>query len=218
MDMVKNLLTAQNFSMPAGYVTEEGISYLVRVGDKPVTLEELTALPLMDLHMDGVPTITLGDVADVFFTDNSAEIYTNVNGSPGCMLSIQKQTGYSTGAVSDLLLKRFSELMEADGNLAVITLMDQGVYRSGNGFYRKQYFAGRPAGSGDPADIPERSAADYGGGFFHPRQSGDCHRVYVFQRSDIKYYFSVRPGAGYRYAGGQFHRGNRKYLSNAERG
>lgn len=128
VDMIKNLLTAQNFSMPAGYVTEEGISYLVRVGDKPVTLEELTALPLMDLHMDGVPVITLGDVADVFFTDNSAEIYTNVNGSPGCMLSIQKQTGYSTGAVSDLLLERFSDMMKADENLTVITLMDQGVY------------------------------------------------------------------------------------------
>lgn len=128
VDMIKNLLTAQNFSMPAGYVTEEGISYLVRVGDKPVTLEELTALPLMDLHMDGVPVITLGDVADVFFTDNSAEIYTNVNGSPGCMLSIQKQTGYSTGAVSDLLLERFSDMMVADENLSVITLMDQGVY------------------------------------------------------------------------------------------
>lgn len=128
VDMIKNLLTAQNFSMPGGYVTEEGIDYLVRVGDKPTTLEELKALPLMDLHMDGVPVITLEDVADVFFTDNMEEIYTNVNGSPGCMLSIQKQTGYSTGAVSDLLLKRFSDMMNADTDLHVITLMDQGIY------------------------------------------------------------------------------------------
>ncbi len=128
VDMIKNLLTAQNFSMPGGYVTEEGIDYLVRVGDKPTTLEELKALPLMDLHMDGVPVITLEDVADVFFTDNLGEIYTNVNGSPGCMLSIQKQTGYSTGAVSDLLLERFSDMMKADTSLHVITLMDQGVY------------------------------------------------------------------------------------------
>lgn len=128
VDMIKNLLVAQNFSMPGGYVTEDGIDYLVRVGDKPVTLEELQALPLMDLHMDGVPVITLGDVADVFFTDNLEDIYTNVNGSPGCMLSIQKQTGYSTGAVSDLLLERFGKMMEADESLNVITLMDQGVY------------------------------------------------------------------------------------------
>lgn len=128
VDMIKNLLTAQNFSMPAGYVTEAGVDYLVRVGDKPATLEELQALPLMDLHMDGVPVITLGDVADVFYTDNSAEIYTNVNGSPGCMLSIQKQTGYSTGEVSDLLKEKFANMMEADEDLTVITLMDQGIY------------------------------------------------------------------------------------------
>lgn len=128
VDMIKSLLTAQNFSMPAGYVTEEGIDYLVRVGDKPATLEELETLPLMDLHMDGVPVITLGDVADVFYTDNSAEIYTNVNGSPGCMLSIQKQTGYSTGEVSDLLKEKFADMMEADEDLTVITLMDQGIY------------------------------------------------------------------------------------------
>lgn len=127
-DLVKNLLTAQNFSMPAGYVTEEGIDYLVRVGDKPADVEELKALPLLDLHMDGVPTVTLGDVADVFYTDNSKDIYTNVNGSAGVMLTIQKQTGYSTGEVSDRLADRFGELTENNEGLSLITLMDQGVY------------------------------------------------------------------------------------------
>ena len=106
VDTVKNLLVAQNFAMPAGYVTEEGIDYMVRVGDKPSTVEELRAMPLMDLHMENVPVITLGDVADVFYTDNSAEIYTNVDGSVGVMLTIQKQTGYSTGEVSDLLAEQ----------------------------------------------------------------------------------------------------------------
>ncbi len=128
VDTVKGLLVAQNFSMPAGYVTEEGVDYLVRVGDKPSTVEQLQAMPLMDLHMDGVPVITLGDVADVFYTDNSDAIYTNVNGSAGVMLSIQKQTGYSTGEVSDLLLERFAQMMEQDEKLNMITLMDQGVY------------------------------------------------------------------------------------------
>lgn len=128
VDTIKQLLTAQNFSMPAGYVTEEGIDYLVRVGDKPATVEELKALPLMDLHMDGVPVITLGDVADVFYTDNSDAIYTNVNGSAGVMLTLQKQTGYSTGEVSDRLTERFEELMAQNDKLTIITLMDQGIY------------------------------------------------------------------------------------------
>lgn len=128
VDTVKSLLTAQNFSMPAGYVTEDGIDYMVRVGDKPATVEELEALPLMDLHMDGVSVITLGDVADVFYTDNSDEIYTNVNGSAGVMLTIQKQTGYSTGEVSDLLKERFGQMMEENPELTMLTLMDQGIY------------------------------------------------------------------------------------------
>ncbi len=128
VDTIKGLLTAQNFSMPAGYVTEDGVDYLVRVGDKPDDIEELKKLPLMDLHMDGVPVITLADVADVFYTDNSATTYTNVNGSVGCMLTIQKQTGYSTGEVSDLLGERFKELMETEEGLTIITLMDQGIF------------------------------------------------------------------------------------------
>ncbi len=128
VETVESLLKAQNFSMPAGYVTESGISYLIRVGDKPESLEELKKMPLMNPEMDGVDVITLGDVADVFMTDNSADIYANVNGAPGIMVTLQKQTGYSTGDVSDRILEKFDELMEENEDLMLITLMDQGVY------------------------------------------------------------------------------------------
>ncbi len=128
VETVEALLTAQNFSMPAGYVTENGISYLIRVGDKPESIEELKKMPLMNLEMEGVDIITLGDVADVFMTDNSGDIYANVNGAPGIMVTLQKQTGYSTGDVSDKILDKFDELMEENENLMLITLMDQGIY------------------------------------------------------------------------------------------
>lgn len=128
VDTVKSLLAAQNFSMPAGYVTEEGIDYLVRVGDKPEDIEELKKMPLLNPEMDGVEIITLEDVADVFMTDNSEDIYANVNGAPGIMITIQKQTGYSTGDVSDKILDKFEELKEENEDLILITLMDQGIY------------------------------------------------------------------------------------------
>lgn len=128
VETVEALLTAQNFSMPAGYVTENGISYLIRVGDKPESIEELKKMPLMNLEMEGVDIITLGDVADVFMTDNSGDIYANVNGAPGIMVTLQKQTGYSTGDVSDKILDKFDELMEENEDLMLITLMDQGIY------------------------------------------------------------------------------------------
>ena len=125
---VKSLLAAQNFSMPAGYVTEDGVDYLVRVGDKPEDVEALKKMPIMNTEMDGVDIIYLEDVADVFMTDNSADIYTNVNGNPGVMLTIQKQTGYSTGDVSDRIKEKFKDLQEENENLTLITLMDQGIY------------------------------------------------------------------------------------------
>ncbi len=128
VDTVKSLLTAQNFSMPAGYVTEDGIEYLVRVGDKPETIEELSAMPILNPDMDGVDVVTLGDVADIFMTDNSADIYTNVNGNSGILITVQKQTGYSTGDVSDRLNEKFDELMEEDESLTIVPLSDQGIY------------------------------------------------------------------------------------------
>lgn len=128
VDTVKGLLTAQNFSMPSGYVTEDGVDYLVRVGEKPENTEELAAMPLINVNMEGVDVITLGDVADVFMTDNSADIYTNVDGSAGVMVSMQKQTGYSTGDVSDKINDTFERLMEENPDLKLINLMDQGIY------------------------------------------------------------------------------------------
>ena len=128
VDTVKALLTAQNFSMPGGYVTEDGIDYLVRIGEKPASTEELASMPLINVNMEGVEVITLGDVADVFMTDNSADIYTNVDGSAGVMVSMQKQTGYSTGDVSDKINEKFKEMMEENQNLKLINLMDQGIY------------------------------------------------------------------------------------------
>lgn len=128
VDTVKSLLAAQNFTMPGGYVTEEGISYLVRVGDKPDTVEALAAMPILNPDMDGVDVITLDDVADVFMTDNSADIYTNINGSPGVLITLQKQTGYSTGDVSDKLKDKFAEMSEENQDLSMIILMDQGIY------------------------------------------------------------------------------------------
>lgn len=128
VDTVKSLLAAQNFSMPAGYVTEEGIDYLIRVGDKPEDIETLKKMPILNPEMEGVDIVTLEDVADVFMTDNSSEIYTNVNGEPGIMITIQKQTGYSTGDVSDKILEKFEELKTENEGLLLITLMDQGIY------------------------------------------------------------------------------------------
>ena len=127
-DLIKNILSAQNFMMPAGYVTEDGIDFLVRVGNKLSSMEDMEALVILDLHMDDLDPIKLSDVADVVMTDNSDEIYATVNGHPGVMLTMQKQSGYSTGTVSNRIKEKFTELEETKGDIHFIKMMDQGVY------------------------------------------------------------------------------------------
>ena len=127
IDTIKTILTAQNFSMPAGYVTEEdGLDYLVRIGEKFQSLDELKNLVLVD--MEGIDPVKLSDVASVELVDNSDETYAKINGNPGVMLTIQKQTGYSTGDVSDRVLERLEQVEKEHKEIQTITLMDQGVY------------------------------------------------------------------------------------------
>lgn len=125
-DMIKTILAAQNFNMPAGYVEEEGIDYLIRVGEKFKDLDSLKNLVLVE--MDGINPVKLSDVADVEYVDNSSEVYAKLNGEAGIMLSIQKQTGYSTGDVSKRILNKFETLQNEQEGIHIITLMDQGVY------------------------------------------------------------------------------------------
>lgn len=127
-DMLGNLLVAQNFSMPAGYVGEKDSQYMVRVGDRLESMEELENVVLIDMGLEGVEPIRLCDVATVEMMDNSAESYSKVNGNPAIMLSIEKQTGYSTGEVTDRAIEKFEALERENADLRMAVLMDQGVY------------------------------------------------------------------------------------------
>ena len=127
-DTITSLLAAQNFDMPAGYAMDGDTQYLVRVGDAVEDVENLKELPLIDMGIDGVETICLSDVADITVTDNSDETYAVINGNPGIMLSMEKQTGYSTGEVTDRILEKFKSLEKEDSNLHLSVLMNQGVY------------------------------------------------------------------------------------------
>ena len=125
-DMVKTILSAENFSMPAGYVKEEGIDFLVRVGEKFKNIGELKDLVLVD--MEGIDPVKLSDVASVELVNNADETYAKINGNAGVMLMIQKQTGYSTGDVSDRVLERLKQVKKEHSGIDTVVLMDQGVY------------------------------------------------------------------------------------------
>lgn len=126
---VSGLLTAQNFSMPAGYIDDNsGVSYMVSVGQKFENSTELENMVLFDLGLDGVEPITLGDVATVVVTDDSDKLYTKLDDENGILLSFNKQSNYATAAVSNNLTDRFRELESQYEGLTFVPLMDQGDY------------------------------------------------------------------------------------------
>lgn len=125
-ETIEAMLGAQHFRMPAGYVNEDGLEYLVRVGDKFQSVDEMKDLVLLD--MEGIDPIKLSDVAEVKVVNNADETYAKINGKPGVMLSIQKQTGYSTGDVSHRVQNKLEELKKEHKNIKVVNLMDQGIY------------------------------------------------------------------------------------------
>ena len=126
---VSGLLTAQNFSMPAGYIDDNsGVSYMVSVGQKFESSGELEDMVLFDLGLDGVEPITLGDVATVVVTDNGDQLYTKLNGDNGILLSFTKQSNYATAEVSNNIADRFETLEAQYDGLKFVALMDQGDY------------------------------------------------------------------------------------------
>lgn len=128
VETLGQILTAQNFSMPAGYVNENKKQYLVRVGDEVSSVEELENLVLVDVGMDGIAPIRLSDVAKTEVVDDTGDSYSKVNGNPAIMLSIEKQTGYSTGDVTKRIKTRFESLEKENDKLHMTILMNQGVY------------------------------------------------------------------------------------------
>lgn len=126
--MVEGILTAENFDMPAGYITDDDASYLVKVGEKIESDEDVEDLIICDMDLDGLDPIRLSDVADVAVTDNSEDMYVMVNGNPAVAVTMEKATGFSTGDVTGRLVERFDDLEKENEGLHVSILMNQGVY------------------------------------------------------------------------------------------
>ena len=128
-EMISQILTAQNFSMPAGYLdSENGQQYLVKVGEQYGSVKELEDGVLFSMDVDGVGDIRLSDVAAVEQADNAGDAYAKVNGNEGVVLSFQKQSTASTATVSEQINQTIEKLQSENPDLHIIPLMDQGDY------------------------------------------------------------------------------------------
>lgn len=127
-EMVEGLLMAQNFEYPAGYIVEDDVKYLVRVGEKFKNVEDFSDFVLLDLGLEGLEAITLSDVADVLVDTNEDKIYSKVNGNEAIVLSVAKQNEYATKEVADRVVKKLESIKKENKDISVTTLMNQGSY------------------------------------------------------------------------------------------
>ncbi len=130
MENVSAILAAQNFSMPAGYVTDGEAEILVSVGDKIADKDEMNNLVLFDLDIDGIDPIRVSDIADVVPASADDESYARINGENGVLLSFTRQSAYATAEVADNIHDQFNKLEKQYKGLHFTALMDQGEYIS----------------------------------------------------------------------------------------
>ena len=125
---ISQLITAQNFQMPAGYVSDDGKDVLVTVGDKLDSVDALENLVILNMGIDGVDPVKLSDVADIEYITTGTDNYAKINDEDGIMLVFSKQSDYATAEVSENIKARFDELEKEYDGLSFSVLSDQGDY------------------------------------------------------------------------------------------
>lgn len=127
LETLSQIIYAQNFAMPAGYLDEEDDEqWLLKVGENYDSEEDLEKMVLVNI--DGDFDVTLGDVAEITVIDNSGDAYAKVNGEQGILLSIFKSSTAGTNKVSDAVHQAIGELEEEHEGLHIVSLVDQGAF------------------------------------------------------------------------------------------
>lgn len=127
MQTLSQLIYAQNFAMPAGYLDDaEDNSWLLKIGSNYQSVDELSNIVLT--NMEDIGDVRLCDVADITVIDNADDSYARLNGQSAVVLSVFKSSTAGTNEVSKNIAAAISELEEQYPGLSVLTLMDQGDY------------------------------------------------------------------------------------------
>lgn len=126
MDSLAGILTAENFSMPAGYINQDQTQYLIKVGDEYDSVDAMKETLLC--HIDDIGNVRLDDVADINVVNNSDDSYAKINGNDAVLLSISKSSTAGTSAVSKACNQAMDDLSKEYKGLRFTNLMDQGDY------------------------------------------------------------------------------------------
>ncbi len=130
MDTLSQLVTAQDFSMPAGYIrdgkADSENQWLIKVGEHYDSVENLEEMLLC--RLPGAGNVRMSDVADITVIDNAGENYAKTNGEEGILLSIFKGSTASTSDVAKTCEKAIEKLEKDYEGLSITAIMNQGDY------------------------------------------------------------------------------------------
>ena len=127
INTLSQMIYAQNFSMPAGYIDDANdCSWLLKVGETYTSADDIANTLLVS--MDAIGEVRIRDVATVTIIDNSATTYTRLNGEQSVILSIFKNSTIGTNETSKNCKAAFAELEEKYEGTNIKTLMNQGSY------------------------------------------------------------------------------------------
>ena len=129
MSTLAQLIGAQNFSMPAGYIEGgegDDNEYILKVGDAFSSVDELGDMILCNI--DGIGDVRLRDVANVEMVDNADDAYAKVGKNQAVLFAIYKSSTSSTSSVSKASNAAMEAMMEENPRLHLIPIMDQGDY------------------------------------------------------------------------------------------
>ena len=127
VNTLSQLIYAQNFSMPAGYIDDANDdTWLLKVGNEFETLDDLSNALL--IRTDALGDVRLSDVATVTILDNAGQSYARFNGEQAVILSIFKNSVTGTNETANNCLEAFKELEEKYPGTKLATLMNQGSY------------------------------------------------------------------------------------------
>ena len=129
-DMISNILIAENFEMPAGYISDKNDqSYILKVGETYDSVDQLSNMILFSMDLEGIGDIRLTDVASVTYSsEEDGDSFAKVNGNDAVVLSFSKQSTASTSTVSDAINAEIETLQEENPDVHITPLMDQGDY------------------------------------------------------------------------------------------
>jgi HAE1 family hydrophobic/amphiphilic exporter-1 len=113
--------------IPAGTLTEGGQSYAVQAGQRLGSVDDISALPLAAVKVDGTP-VTIGEVASVALADDPVTSISRVNGQDALTLSITKLPAANTVEVSEGVQALLPDLEEALPGATFTVVFDQAPF------------------------------------------------------------------------------------------